>query len=94
MLYTIRHNSPKKQPIALLESIAINAFDRCIDRCNRYMATPKNDRADAGWVARFCRDLKPNAGQPAPAEIAKLQELARLYRTVERSGIAAILNGT
>lgn len=48
------------------------------------LSRTKNDRADAGLIARFCRDLKPNAWQPAPAEIAKLQELVRRLGALEQ----------
>lgn len=41
------------------------------------LSRTKNDRADAGLIARFCRDLTPNLWQPLPEEVAKLQAFSR-----------------
>jgi transposase len=41
------------------------------------LSRTKNDAADAGLIARFCRDLKPSLWHPAPAEVDKLQALTR-----------------
>lgn len=48
------------------------------------LSRTKNDRADAGLIARFCGDLKPSPWQPAPAEIAKLQGYARRLEALEQ----------
>ena len=44
----------------------------------------KNDRADAGLIARFCRDLTPSLWRPSPAEVAKLQALSRRLEALEK----------
>lgn len=44
----------------------------------------KNDRADAGLIARFCRDLKPQAWEPAPVEIRQLQAFSRRRQAIEK----------
>jgi len=48
------------------------------------LSRTKNDRADAGLIARFCRDLKPSLWQPAPAEVAKLQAYSRRLEALEQ----------
>jgi transposase len=47
------------------------------------LSRTKNDRADAGLIARFCRDLKPSLWQPASAEVAKLQGFSRRLEALE-----------
>jgi transposase len=48
------------------------------------LSRTKNDAADAGLIARFCRDLKPSLWHPAPAEVAKLQMLTRRLEALEQ----------
>lgn len=48
------------------------------------LSRTKNDRADAGLIARFCRDLKPSLWQPSAAEVAKLQGFSRRLEALER----------
>jgi transposase len=47
------------------------------------LSRTKNDAADAGLIARFCRDLKPTLWHPAPDEVAKLQMLSRRLEALE-----------
>ena len=47
------------------------------------LSRTKNDRADAGLIARFCRDLKPSLWQPSAAEVAKLQGFSRRLEALE-----------
>lgn len=47
------------------------------------LSRTKNDQADAGLIARFCRDLKPSLWQPASAEVAKLQGFSRRLEALE-----------
>jgi transposase len=44
----------------------------------------KNDQADAGLIARFCRDLRPSLWQPLPAEIQQLRSLSRRLGALEQ----------
>jgi transposase len=44
----------------------------------------KNDQADAGLIARFCRDLRPSLWQPPPAELLKLRSLSRRLGALEQ----------
>jgi transposase len=48
------------------------------------LSRTKNDAADAGLIARFCRDLKPAPWHPAPDEVAKLQQLSRRLEALEQ----------
>ncbi|NEO88579.1 MAG: IS110 family transposase [Spirulina sp. SIO3F2] len=45
----------------------------------------KNDKADAGLIARFCRDLKPREWKPMPEEVKQPQALNRRYRDVDKA---------
>lgn len=47
------------------------------------LSRTKNDRADAGLIARFCRDLSPSLWQPSPAELVTLQTYARRLGVLE-----------
>ncbi|UBF25619.1 IS110 family transposase (plasmid) [Kovacikia minuta CCNUW1] len=47
------------------------------------LSRTKNDRADAGLIARFCRDLKPSLWHPCAAEVAKLQGFSRRLEALE-----------
>lgn len=47
------------------------------------LSRTKNDRADAGLIARFCRDLKPSLWQPSAVEVAKLQGFSRRLEALE-----------
>lgn len=44
----------------------------------------KNDRADAGLIARFCRDLKPRAWEPSPEQVSQLQALSRRHQALQK----------
>lgn len=48
------------------------------------LSRTKNDRADAGLIARFCRDLKPSRWKPAPEAVAQLQALSRRLEALEQ----------
>jgi transposase len=48
------------------------------------LSRTKNDAADAGLIARFCRDLKPTLWHPAPDEVAKLQVLTRRLEALDQ----------
>lgn len=48
------------------------------------LSRTKNDAADAGLNARFCRDLKPSLWHPAPAAVAKLQSMTRRLEALEQ----------
>jgi transposase len=48
------------------------------------LSRTKNDRADAGLIARFCRDLHPNLWQPSPVEVAHLQGFSRRLEALEQ----------
>ena len=48
------------------------------------LSRTKNDRADAGLIARFCRDLQPSLWQPSSAEVAKLQGFSRRLEALEQ----------
>jgi transposase len=48
------------------------------------LSRTKNDKADAGLIARFCRDLKPALWQPSPEEVSKLQRFARRLEALEQ----------
>ncbi len=48
------------------------------------LSRTKNDRADAGLIARFCRDLHPNLWQPSPVEVAQLQGFSRRLEALEQ----------
>lgn len=47
------------------------------------LSRTKNDQADAGLIARFCRDLSPSLWQPSPAELTTLQTYARRLGVLE-----------
>lgn len=44
----------------------------------------KTDHADAGVIARFCRDLHPRPWQPAPETVQKLQEMSRRLEAIQK----------
>lgn len=48
------------------------------------LSRTKNDRADAGLIARFCRDLHPNLWQPSSVEVAQLQGFSRRLEALEQ----------
>lgn len=48
------------------------------------LSRTKNDQADAGLIARFCRDLRPSLWQPLPAEIMQLRKFSRRLGALEQ----------
>lgn len=47
------------------------------------LSRTKNDRADAGLIGRYCRDLRPSLWQPSPAEVRQLQGFSRRLGALE-----------
>ena len=48
------------------------------------LSRTKNDQADAGLIAQFCRDLTPSLWQPPAVEVAKLQGYSRRLEVLEK----------
>lgn len=44
----------------------------------------KNDQADAGLIARFCRDLRPSLWHPLPEDILQLRKFSRRLDALEQ----------
>lgn len=48
------------------------------------LSRTKNDQADAGLIARFCRDINPSLWCPPATEVAKLQGFSRRLEALEK----------
>jgi transposase len=44
----------------------------------------KNDQADAGTLAQFCRDLNPRLWKPSASEVQKLQRISRRRQALQK----------